>query len=87
MAAQETTSFKGVKVVVRLAQYGSRLCFHIDPGDGSTLPIYLDPETGDRLVKKIQRLETGPLDIVVVEKPSDSRKYLKRIKESKNARN
>lgn len=85
MASQETISFKGVKVVVKLAQYGRRYCFHIDPGDGDTLPIYIPEDKWDQLVRKVQRLEDGPVDIVVFEDPPDTRRYLKRIKESKNA--
>lgn len=85
MAPQETTSFKGVKVVVKLARYGRRYCFHIDPGDGDTLPIYIPEDKWDQLGKKVGRLENGLVDIVVFKDPPDTRRYLKRIKESKYA--
>jgi hypothetical protein len=89
VAAQE--KYNGVRVVVRLEQYGTRFCFHIDPGDGSTLPIYIPEDSERRLLKKVEKLERGLIDIVVSEEPwevGDStgvKRYLKRIKES-NAR-
>lgn len=86
-----TASFKGVRIVINLDWYGAHYCFHIDPGDGSTLPIYLDADRRERLTKKVNAIQSDRVDIVVFEVPwsvgdrSGIKRYLKTIKES-NAR-
>lgn len=91
MNHSETALFIGAKVVVLLDWYGPHYCFHIDPGDGSTLPIYLEAHRRDRRARKVEEVQDGLVDIEVYEVPwtlgdrSGIKRYLKAIKES-NAR-
>jgi hypothetical protein len=83
--------FPGARIVVRLDWYGPHLCFHIDPGDGRTIPIYLEEHRRDRRARKVQELQElrrGLVDVAAYEVPwtsgdqSGIKLYLKTIKES-----
>lgn len=82
------TRFENVPIVINLDWYGVHYCFHIDPGNGDTLPIYIDAERRERLAKKVHAVQGKLVDIVVSEVPwnfggrSGIKRYLKSIKES-----
>jgi hypothetical protein len=85
------TEYIGAKIVVRLDWYGPFHCFHIDPGDGSTIPIYLDGHVEARQTEEVNAVQGGLVDLQVAEVAwaigdrSGLRPYLVTIKES-NAR-
>lgn len=91
MRESQLAFFMEVRIVVRLDWYGQHLCFHIDPGDGSTIPIYLEEHRRGRRAKKVLEVQEGLVDLSVREVPlwigdqPGVKRYLNSIKES-NAR-
>lgn len=83
--------FERAKIVIKLDWYGGVYCFHIDPGDGSTIPIYIDAHHRARLADEVNAIQGDIVDIQVAEMSwsFDERAGIKRwlvtIKES-NAR-
>lgn len=83
--------FERAKIVIKLDWYGGVYCFHIDPGDGSTIPIYIDAHHRDRLAEAVNAIQSGIVDIQVAEmswshnERSGTKRWLVTIKES-NAR-
>lgn len=82
------TEFNEARIVVKLDWYGNHHCFHIDPGDGSTIPIYIDAHVRDRHTKEVNAIQGGLVDIQVADVAwavagrSGVRQYLVTIKES-----
>jgi hypothetical protein len=66
-------------------------CFHIDPGDGSTMPVYIGPPIEEQAIRAITSLMPGLVDVSIAEVEwaigdrSGIRPYFTSIKES-NAR-
>lgn len=87
MANHPVASFKRVKIVIGPTWYGQQYCFHIDPGDGDTLPVYFGAYGREKAAAKVSKLQVGLVDLTVTEEPgaSEIKRYLKTIKES-NAR-
>lgn len=85
------SEFNKAKIVIHLDWYGPQYCFHIDPGNGDTIPIYIDAHVRDKMTRAVNAIQSEFVDIEVaevawaIEGRSGFKRYLTSIKES-NAR-
>lgn len=81
------SEFNKAKIVIHLDQYGVHHCFHIDPGNGDTIPIYIDAHVRDKMARAVNAIQSEFVDIEVAEVAFGSgfKRFLTSIKES-NAR-
>lgn len=80
--------FKQARIVVPPTRYGMGYCFHIDPGDGSTIPVYIGAPIEDQAIRAVTSLMGSLADICAAEVEwaigdrSGTKLYFTSIKES-----